>query len=636
MAEEKLIVVEEDATNAVGFRIDDIDDLTYEERQSGGLGTIQILNLELGGGERISFRGAEAVTVYATIKDSFSEGGVDASPAPIETTQASILTQMELIDDMRDALSSVAGGVFMRIGTDGVPLKVTITGIDHGGLSGLSDDDHAQYALLAGRGGGQTLIGGTVAGEDLTLQSTAHATKGSVFFGAAQASAYDEVNDRFGMGTTTPNAPLEVKGDLPGIVGGFYSGHLHVTGAGTAQFSNAVITGHSAYDTNTQLWYLGSTSSSNNDIGFLNRQNAAIHFYTNEAFRMAIDNSGKVGIGVASPDGTLHVHTATAGGVTANAIANDLVVENSGNAGLSILSPDVSSSCLVFGSPTDNYGAHIIWNHDAGLMIVGTAKAGADLVIQAGDQTEAVRILGTGGVDVTGNITVSGTVDGIDIATDVAANTTHRSSDGTDHSYISQDVTTTASPTFAGLEIDLGLASGGIKVRANSNHLTLYENDAVDPADNWFWEVNGLVINLWFNDDSAGTYIRPFSMEPGGSFITYPAAGGHFRVNESGVDADFRVESANNQFMLFVDGGIDRVGIGASSPIGLAHIDQASTSAAIPVLVLDQADLSEEFIDFRSAIAAGNPIDTAAIGTYYGKVRVAVNSTFKYMALYNS
>jgi hypothetical protein len=41
---------------------------------------------------------------------------------------------------------------------------------DHGALSGLADDDHAQYALLAGRPGGQTLIGGTVAADSLFLR----------------------------------------------------------------------------------------------------------------------------------------------------------------------------------------------------------------------------------------------------------------------------------------------------------------------------------------------------------------------------------------------------------------------------------------------------------------------------------
>lgn len=52
--------------------------------------------------------------------------------------------------------------------------------IHHGSLTGLSDDDHTIYPLLAGRAGGQTLRGGTGAGDDLLLLSTSHATKGHV------------------------------------------------------------------------------------------------------------------------------------------------------------------------------------------------------------------------------------------------------------------------------------------------------------------------------------------------------------------------------------------------------------------------------------------------------------------------
>lgn len=79
------------------------------------------------------------------------------------------------------------------------------------------------------------------------------------------------------------------------------------------------------------------------------------------------------------------------------------------------------------------------------------------------------------------------------------------------------------------------------------------------------------------------------------------------------------------------------VSVGIATPAARLHVDQGSTSGSIPVLFLDQADLSEEFIEFASTIGAGYPIDTAAIGTYYGKIRVMVNGVgYKYMALYNS
>lgn len=60
-----------------------------------------------------------------------------------------------------------------------------------------------------GLSGGSTLIGGSASGENLTLKSTSHATKGKILFGT---SAYDEVNNRLGLGTTTPGYLLTVNG----------------------------------------------------------------------------------------------------------------------------------------------------------------------------------------------------------------------------------------------------------------------------------------------------------------------------------------------------------------------------------------------------------------------------------------
>lgn len=58
------------------------------------------------------------------------------------------------------------------------------------------------------------------------------------------------------------------------------------------------------------------------------------------------------------------------------------------------------------------------------------------------------------------------------------------------------------------------------------------------------------------------------------------------------------------------------VGIGISSSIAAkVHIDQASTTAAIPVLYLDQADISEEMIEFNTTIGVGNAIEAVGAKT---------------------
>jgi hypothetical protein len=56
------------------------------------------------------------------------------------------------------------------------------TEIAHSSLGGLTTGDagHTQFALLAGRDGGQAIIGGTAAGESLDLESTSNASKGYV------------------------------------------------------------------------------------------------------------------------------------------------------------------------------------------------------------------------------------------------------------------------------------------------------------------------------------------------------------------------------------------------------------------------------------------------------------------------
>jgi hypothetical protein len=115
---------------------------------------------------------------------------------PVEDTAARSAFR-KIIDWIED-MEALVGANFDRSSAGGSASIIQPTGpgaFDHGALSGLGDDDHAQYALLAGRAGGQTLYGGNASGDDLELDSTSHATKGTIRLGPSGVSV-DETAKR--------------------------------------------------------------------------------------------------------------------------------------------------------------------------------------------------------------------------------------------------------------------------------------------------------------------------------------------------------------------------------------------------------------------------------------------------------
>lgn len=108
-----------------------------------------------------------------------------------------------------DNTVAAVSGIYVDVTGDTMTGSLTLSG----GSTNLTVGGFTQSAIVQG----SASSAGT-----LTLKSTSHATKGKILFGT---SAYDEVNNRLGVGTSTPSVPLEVSGSA------LFAGSVSVSGA---------------------------------------------------------------------------------------------------------------------------------------------------------------------------------------------------------------------------------------------------------------------------------------------------------------------------------------------------------------------------------------------------------------------
>jgi hypothetical protein len=129
----------------------------------------------------------------------------------------------------------------------------------------------------------------------------------------------------------------------------------------------------------------------------------ALKFYTRNYHRMTILGSGdtttsRVGINTTAPDGTMHLHKASCGTETANALGDILVLEDDGNNGMSILTPDNAYGQILWGSPSGD-GA----TGDSNARIAAGYNSGNQrLDISVGQTNSAVTVHDTGNVAISG------------------------------------------------------------------------------------------------------------------------------------------------------------------------------------------------------------------------------------------
>jgi hypothetical protein len=254
-----------------------------------------------------------------------------------------------------------------------------------GGVISVANDNVDQNVNLA-TAGTRTLNIGILDGTDTTtITSKGNQThSGTItvgvddtgydvkFFGATASSnlLWDESADDLIFN----NAGIAVGSDATGDV--YYrdsSGFLERVGIGSdgqVLTSTGSVPNWEAASSGTAL-----TGSTNNTIATVTGANA-IAGEANLTFDgTTLGVIGNAGVGIARTDGTLHVHTATAGSVTANTSYDDLVIENSTYAGITILTPNNVIGSLAFGDPENNDDGVIRYDHSARALEVFVAGA---------------------------------------------------------------------------------------------------------------------------------------------------------------------------------------------------------------------------------------------------------------------
>ena len=322
-------------------------------------------------------------TRETTVVDADQLGRIDFQ-APAETGADAVLVTASIYaeaDVTFDATNNATDIVFATAHDGAAAERLRITSQGEIGLAGANYGTDGQVLTSAGAGAAvawESIPAGFSSGDahtwtaDQTFNDNVKVTLGTggdadIYYNATDLIINPKVagSGKLGIGNTTPTAHSDASGTSVVIGTGAADAHNDglsiisgTTGKGRIAFGDG--------DGDPGEWmgviqYQHAASASDEVMSFGVGGNA-VH--------VGLTGAGRVGIGTVAPDGTLHVHTATCGTETANALGNVLVLEDDGNNGMSILTPDNAYGQILWGSPsgdgTGNSNARMAAGYNGG------------------------------------------------------------------------------------------------------------------------------------------------------------------------------------------------------------------------------------------------------------------------------
>ena len=329
---------------------------------------------------------------------------------------------------------------------------------------------------------------------------------------------------------------------------------LHGSGSGTgsqASFYN---------DHNTSGFQIGLAGNTSGDVIFYNVANTDMDFYTNNALRFSITNS-EIVVNDQSADVDFRVESDT--------LTHALFVDGaSGYVGINDSSPgaqldlNTSSGLMTILNSTHTNGGYVRFEKSE--VVYGDLGNGAQIVSGGATTAFGMNTRGTGDLLLaTNGVTRASLQDGGAFTTTPAAGG-HAvfNEDGVDADFRVESDSNANMLHVDGFNNGVGIGTTGTTtpLTINGGTASTATIQLGNHGDNASIHAK---YNLAFKADSTEAIAgRTIGFEIGTHSAFYSTVGGTV-FNEGDADADFRVESADNQYALFVDGGNNDIISGA-------------------------------------------------------------------------